>query len=99
MDDKEWKEFDKEERDELARAKWRMRKLLRTMDTCETEAAIAFVEDYRRRWAEEEGKTPLLGPLPPPPPGMEFTIEDLANEYLNMMRRNSPEPFDPNKIQ
>lgn len=90
------KAFDREERNELAARKQDLRVFARTMNADEIEAAIEYIEKRRALAAEIE--TSLRIP-PPPPAGMEMTIDEMEEAWFDMMCERSTVPFDVSKIQ
>ena len=90
------KAFDREERNELAARKWKLRGFARTMNADEIEAAIEYIEKRRGLAAEIETSVPIA---PPPSPGVEMTVDEMEEAWFDMMCERSTAPFDLSKIQ
>ncbi|MFZ0590329.1 MAG: hypothetical protein WAM39_07600 [Bryobacteraceae bacterium] len=96
MTEKELKAFDRQERDELAARKGKLRAFARTMDANEIDAAIDYIEKRRALVAEIETSVPIPSP---PRPGVGMTIDEMEEAWFEMMCDRSTVPFDPSKIQ
>jgi len=96
MSEKEQKIFDRQERNDLAARKQKLRSFAKTMSTDEIDAAIDCIEKRRALVVEIETSVPVPAP---PLPGAEMTIDEMEQAWFEMMCERSTVPFDPSKIQ